>query len=555
MRSGSAQAWLQPVSGPVIGPLILTGKTDGLVIGRHDQADLRLPNDAVSRYHARVWRDGDQWRIADLKSRWGTYLNGVRLAPDSPIPLQPGDLLRIAPWTFNFSTDSSSPGKGLQTLNDVDRAQTMVRTVTADATGSSARALAEDHLALLLESAAALHAASDEHALAEALLEAATRGSRLPNAAVLRPVTGEGRLEIIAARQTASHEPSFSRSLINAAEASGNVVAFSPSGIDDISQSIVTLQIDAALCVPLLLGSTVAAFLYLDARGASGRHIRQLTQPEWFSISAFCLALGRIASLALANLKRMDVERRIAQAEADLRAAAEAQRFLLPRAERTVGTFRCEGESRPGRHVGGDFFDLIALSENKLAVALGDVSGKGIGASLLMTTAHGFLHAMLCQDPRPDVAVMRLNQFLSPRLPAEKFVTLWVGVFDAPNRTLSYVDAGHGYAYLLPLSAPPVALDAGENVPIGVSADWAYLATTLALPASAQIVIVSDGIIEQPGSAAAAPLTQFGTARLIALAPDSASSADHISRIFQAVFDHAGSEDLADDATAVLVRT
>jgi len=135
--------------------------------------------------------------------------------------------------------------------------------------------------------------------------------------------------------------------------------------------------------------------------------------------------------LALANLKRIDMERRSALLEADLKAAATAQQWILPQRQGHIGPFRYSGESRPGRHVGGDFFDIIPLKDDRLAIAIGDVSGKGVTASVLMTTAQGFLHAALEESGDPQHAVTRLNHFIHERSESNKFVTLWVGVLCA----------------------------------------------------------------------------------------------------------------------------
>ena len=541
--SPAATAWLIPLAGPPLRTLSLTAAPSGLVLGRHEQADIKLPNDAVSRHHARFDFDNGEWRLTDLSSRWGTFLNGVRIAADHAVPLHSGDMVRISPWTFNFSAGGTPAARSFDTLNDQDRNQTFIRTISPK---RGAASLADELLALLLETTAALHGAEDETALAAALLDAAMRGTKLPNAAVLKPLDSEGRITVLASRQSFPGQPTFSRSLINVAS-TGVVASFTPSGADDISQSIVSLKIDAALCIPLMLGGTVAGYLYLDGRGGG----YAVSPQQWASASAFCLALGHVASLALSNLKRLDVERRTAQLEADFRAAAEAQRFLLPRRELTVGALRCAGQSQPGRHVGGDFFDLIALDNGKLAIALGDVSGKGLPAAILMTAAHGFLHAALLEHGQPDAAVTQLNRFLCPRLSAEKFLTLWVGVIDPAARTLHYVDAGHGYGYLLSESTAPQRLDAGDNLPIGVTPDFTARAITLPLPPTGQILVVSDGIVEQPS---ATTESQFGETALPATLPTLLQSPDPVSALLAAVTTHAATPTLSDDATAISIR-
>src|SRR5262249_15133656 len=148
-------------------------------------------------------------------------------------------------------------------VNDVEKLHTLVRSSNLE----RGAAIAEDRLTLFLEAAASLHAAGDENALAHALIDAACRGSGLPNAAVVRKIDAESEIEVLAARPDAG-SLSYSRSLL-AAASSGQLAEFTPTGGGDGSQSIIQMRVDAALCVPLMLGPTVAAYLYLDARGGN----------------------------------------------------------------------------------------------------------------------------------------------------------------------------------------------------------------------------------------------------------------------------------------------
>jgi hypothetical protein len=248
--------------------------------------------------------------------------------------------------------------------------------------------LGENLLTLLLDSAAAIHAAESELALAEALIDAAIRGTGLSNAAVLRPLDAEGRLDVIASRRASVDSPAgFSRTLLKTA-AGGAVAELSADSSLEMSVSMLNLGIQAAICAPLMLGESAAAFLYVDDRG-----VRNRAMPVHGAAASFCMALARMAGLALANLKRIEIEKRQAALEQDLTAAARAQKFILPKGQTTVGRLTCTGQSRPGAYVGGDFFDVIPLGEHRVAVALGDVTGHGVAASVLMTAAQGFFHA------------------------------------------------------------------------------------------------------------------------------------------------------------------
>ncbi len=548
--SAPESAWLIPLpGGPEIPPLELKQTAHTLLLGRNEHCALRLPVDAdqVSRQHARFTHQGGNWRITDLHSRWGTFLNGIRIPPNREMPLSPGDLLRIVPWTFSFSTQGV-PQRGLRAVDDTATAGTMVQSHAPD---RASQPLRDDLLNLLLETASAIHAADDEKSLAETLMDAACRGTGLPNAAVIRALDSTGRIEIVANKVGPSLRESaamgFSRSLLNTAS-HGVLAELSAASGDDFSQSIIQMNIDAAICAPLMLGSTVAAYLYLDSRGRSGAP-RQLPPNS----SGFCLALAKMAGLAMANLKRLDIERRSAQIEAELKAATAAQRWILPRDSVKAAPFTCSGVSRPGQYLGGDFFDAIVLPDGRLAVALGDVSGHGVAASVLMTASQGFLHAAIFLHGDLARAVRDLNAFVHPRRPETKFLTLWVGIFDPNKMTVSYVDAGHGYALLETAGDNFELLREGDAIPIGITPDANFSVVTKPLPAHSRALIISDGLVEQPQLDAAQGREEFGVERVKAALTASNPPENAIAHLFKDVYEFAGTEALSDDATAVLV--
>jgi sigma-B regulation protein RsbU (phosphoserine phosphatase) len=311
------------------------------------------------------------------------------------------------------------------------------------------------------------------------------------------------------------------------------------------------MNVDAAICVPLMLGSTVAAYLYLDSRG--GSHAPRTLRPN---ASGFCLALAKIAGLALANLKRLDMERRGAQVEAEMTAAMAAQRWILPRGIVRAGPFTCSGTSRPGEYVGGDFFDAMVLADGRLVVALGDVSGHGVAASVLMTATQGFFHAAITLHGDLARAVKDLNAFLHPRRPESIFVTLWVGLFDPKNMTVSYVDGGHGYALLASPDQTFQSLSEGDAMPIGIMPDSIYSVATKALPVRGRALVISDGLVEQTESDRGPdqPREQFQMSRVQSALAATKAEEDAVAKLFEAVYEFAGTQTLSDDATAVLVK-
>ncbi len=559
MSEDAKNAWFISLAGPPLQPLEIAARPGGVTVGRHDSCEVQLPPEGenVSRLHARISHADDQWRILDLKSRWGTYVNGQRISTERDTLLAHRDLVRIGPWTFSFSTTIPTATTGLESHNDLQAMQTMVRSVRED----QVQPLAQDLLAHLLEAAAGIHAARSEQDLARVLLDEAIRGTGLSRAAFLRPLNSDGQIEVVAAKpQAAVTGESYSRSLL--AAASRGVVA-ELSGENrpmDVAASIVQMRISVALCVPIMLAGgsgepgtkrTVAAYLYLDARDEGGGF--GATGKLRANASAYCVALARMGGLSLSNLKRIEMEHRQATMDAEIEAAAEAQRWILPPRQQTCGNFDFTGQSRPGRYLGGDFFDVIPLHGGRVAVSLGDVSGKGMAAAVLMTAAQGYLHSALSAHADVAEAVTRLNQFVSPRVPDEKFLTLWAAIFDPILKTVTYIDAGHGYALLLDANGKSEPLTGGGGPPVGVVNDFPYEAVCLPLPDAGRLVIVSDGIIEQPAPGGG-ELRQFGLEGLHKTLADTAVELDVISAIFLAVETHAQTIDLADDATAVVIR-
>ncbi|HQY89787.1 MAG TPA: FHA domain-containing protein, partial [Tepidisphaeraceae bacterium] len=204
--------WLVPISGPTLAPIEIRAKATGQVIGRHEQSDIRLPAGAeqVSRFHARITHDVSGTHITDLGSRGGTFVNGVRIEANQNVALDAGDLVRLLPWMFVVSDSSAAQGQA--TIADSNASR--VRSITLEATAQLEHSL----LNLLLESADAIHAAKSYDELTNCVIDAAVRGTGLPNAAVLKPIDNQQHFLVVASRGRSSTEESgYSRSLLEAA--------------------------------------------------------------------------------------------------------------------------------------------------------------------------------------------------------------------------------------------------------------------------------------------------------------------------------------------------
>ncbi len=536
---------LEPVGGPALATRP-TVRTDHASIGRAIENSIVLANETVSRRHATLTCLAAQWHVTDLGSRHGTLVNGVPLAAQRPTLLEPDDLLAIGPWTFRVSLGTMRTRTATSVI-----ASTMLQAGPHRVERVPERELAwtaQQRLDLLIRASASINAAPSESELHKVALEAARAGSGYQRAAWLRPLPASGAevMVEVAASRTPPDEPAtnfaFSQSLIKEAS-SGQLARLMEDGAPgNYGQSIVSLGIHSALCAPIMLGTSVAGFLYLDARGQEAS-----VQSH---AAGFCQALAQICGLALANIRREELERRQRRLEHELNAAREAQQMIMPPPSGTLARVRYAMRCTPGRSVAGDLFDVVPLGDDRVAFCIGDVAGKSIGAALLMATTQSYLHAALARYQDAARALIALNNYLAGRCAMDRFVTMWVGILDARTGSIVYVDAGHGHWLLKPRGGPPQRIQNGGGIPIAIDPEYQYVGERLALQPGDRLVLYSDGISEQRSTQG----DEFTRARVEETLAESPSPQDDVDRLFLAVERFASTTSWDDDATAASIE-
>ena len=301
-----SQLVLETLHGPESHTLDLKGDSP-ITIGRGHDNTLPLPTGAtVSRIHATLTKhessSGPIWKIQDEGSRHGTFLNGIKLKESQNIRLRSGDIISIEPFTFQV-VDHNEDNRFTETFDDA-KSVGGTSILRIDRTQGGVE-LAQERLKALLECSRVIHRAETETDMAEAVATAASAGTAFSNVAVIRPV-GDTRIEILAAKGQIALEgsPNISRSLLDAAM-EGEPVRFQKAEVvDDQAQSIMKYSIEEALCIPILIGNSVAGCIYLDNRDGQSRGQTVDDDIE------FSTGLAEIASLAMSNLMRADIERR-----------------------------------------------------------------------------------------------------------------------------------------------------------------------------------------------------------------------------------------------------
>jgi serine phosphatase RsbU (regulator of sigma subunit) len=529
---------MDPIAGPRIDRIDFTGENTFL-LGRSSECDICLPDATISRRHVTVSNRNEQWILTDLGSRHGTFLNSIRIEPNSLTPIGHGDLLHIGPYMFRINSGHQS-GPSFATTDEYVPMGTIVESVPPKEFDS----LAHQRLALMIEGCAGIYQSDTESKLAQAVIDLIIAGTGFPRAALLRWNGSPDQVEVLAFhdhRNTINADFAFSRSLLKAS-ANGSVARLTPKIEHQYGQSIVGLGISEALCAPLSIDTLVIGSIYVDTREGEAP-----AQPD---AASFCHAVSQVASLALSNLKRIELTKRQDHLDADLKIAQEAQNFLLPDAEGIAGNLRYASRTDAGSIVGGDLFDIFEIDKNRTGICFGDITGHGIGAAILMTAVLSHLRTILATSGDPVAAVEETNTYLANHSSARMFSTLWVGVFDAEDNTLEFIDAGHGHWLVCKPDTPPYYPETPGGVIIGIQPNLNYTSASIPFHPGDRLILFSDGLVEQPN----AELERFENTRLLEVISQSQTIENDVAMSFKALESFAGSRNFADDTTMASIQ-
>jgi len=240
----------------------------------------------------------------------------------------------------------------------------------------------------------------------------------------------------------------------------------------------------------------------------------------------------------------------------DLRIAREIQMGILPAdlAAATRGTgLDVAAVIEPARQVGGDLYEVLRAGDQRVVVALGDVSGKGIPASLFMAVAVTVLRTLARTIAEPDEILRRLNDELAEQNPRGMFVTIQCLVFDLAKRQVTCAGAGHDRLLILSPGRPPRLAFPSSGRPAGLMPSNPVESASMALSPGDTFVLFSDGVSE----AMNAQDEFFGEDRLMARAasvPEGAAPADIVGGILEAVRGFAAGAPQSDDITILAAR-
>ncbi len=209
----------------------------------------------------------------------------------------------------------------------------------------------------------------------------------------------------------------------------------------------------------------------------------------------FFQTLANQASIALHNARLFEESLEKERLEREIDLAREIQLNLLPSRLPHVPGYQLAGVNWPSRTVGGDYYDVIPLSDDRLALVIGDVTGKGIPAAMLMANLQAALHLLILERIPLSVVLEKLNALFYANTPSDKFVTLFIGILHSPTRQFTYVNAGHNYPLLIDADGTIRELTTGGLL-VGAFPHASYQVETVTLNPGSLLVCYTDGVTE-----------------------------------------------------------
>lgn len=484
-------------------------------IGRSARSDICIPDAFASRLHAEIRQEGDAFWLQDLGSANGTRYNGS--AVTVPIPLIPGGEIQIGETVIVFEDDRFQPNKNSTLIADNTEALNPAMTIAFSRQKNSTAEILESHagssrselLALISKVGVTLLSSTG---LDETLSQVASLVfEAVPSdrcVIMLRDTETEGGLKIAVARERGKEgqleEVRISRTVMDEVIKNGKSVLTSDAQHDPryASQTMSLLGIRSVLAVPLSVSEEeVFGLIYADSPTYEAtfteEHLNILT------------TLASVASIRVENARLLEERFNRERMEHELELATEIQQRFQPSSPPIVEGYEFQGISFSCYEIGGDYYDFIPRHDGKMFVALGDVSGKGTAAALLMSSLHAAIHAQAAAKSSLAETIKSVNKYLSDNTPANRFVTLFLAELDLTDGTLDYINAGHNPPLIAHLDGSVQQLESG-GFPLGILPTAEYEIGQSQLKIGESLVIYSDGVSEANNLKG----EEFGTERL-----------------------------------------
>ena len=548
-----------------------------LTIGRSSRNDICISDPFASRLHAEIRRENDQVSLVDNGSANGTFVNGQRVT--GMLPLHIGDVIRIGETEIEYTFGeqdmlsgatvflAGSPGQSLpvdtitspipsRSTND------LISSIRSGSISGEARALSgartalkpevqgRDLLSIVSQVGIALLPRTSLEDTLKMTIDLVFQAIPAERGFLFLKENDELTCKIARGAHEsalpASSQVQLSRSITNKVLSEGASVLTSDAMHDPRFQaqhSVVLSQIRSVMAVPLASGEEIFGMVYVD-----NPFDNRFTEEDLKVLTT----IASVASIKIEHERLLDERLEKRRMEEELKVASEIQMRLQPFAPPKLDGWDMTGVSFPCREIGGDYYDFIHRKrDSHLIVAVGDVSGKGTGAALLMSSLHAAVRAQSQTVAKISEVMSEINQYIYENSPSNKFLTLFYGDLDPLTGSLFYSNGGHNAPMLIRHTGEIERLDTG-GLPIGMMQGVTYQEASIQFEPSDVLVIYSDGITESINERE----EEFDEERLIEVVKRNLErSASGIrDRIDEALSKFVGTTAPVDDMTLMIIK-
>lgn len=530
---------------------------ESLVVGRSSAAELVLADRFLSRRHARLLRRGEEWLVEDLGSRNGTLVNGTRI--EEPTRIKVNDEIRLSGSVIMVRsaadgsreiTAAPSPDTTQHTV--FRRASDLISRQSSDDTAGleapEAIRRQADRLRLLNDVHRALGQSIELDELLEMILERAFDELGPEEGAIIMKNSNDEYYR--AARRSlpgVASKYAFSETLVHEVAEKGMAALVLDVETDERfahAQSILSSGIRSLVAAPLLDSEGSLGMIALNSRV----HKRQFDEDDM----ELLVTLASVAALRIRNVALAEEAAERRHLEEELKLARQIQVGLLPSKLPEVPGYVFYGGNVPSRGVSGDYFKVEQRYDGKEHVlVIADVSGKGIGASLLTASLEALSAGPIEVGQSAQEICSKVCRRLFHRTPPAKYATMFLGILDQAIHTFTYTNAGHNPAILVRADGKVETLGPC-GLPVGLMEEGNYSEVAIQFEPGDTLVLYTDGITEAENPQE----EEYGMQRLIEICKQHRDKdlEEMAAEVNHNLDDFANGVPYADDRTLVLAR-
>jgi phosphoserine phosphatase RsbU/P len=506
-------------------------------IGRDESCTIPVNDVHISRTHARIVQGRGRFFLEDTKSRNGTFVNGERIGELTQ--LEHGDDIRFGQNVWAVVLIDNPPETKPQ-QPPASRPSGIQDSAT---------------LQVLLDISKNLTSSLDYRVVLSRVIDAVIELTGVERGFLLLN-TAEGLRTVIARNhEKAPLNPDNIRvskgALQQIVEANKPIYVVDVPSDEVLGQqaSVAALHLQTILGVPLHVyqqqqGQQIeklVGIIYADSTRANLQEAQRLLD--------VLSALAGHAAVAIENARMHAELLEKERLEEDLKIAREIQESLMPKTVPSDLGLEIAASNHPLRHVGGDYYQLSTLADGRPLVAIADVMGKGLPASLIMATLHASLNALCLGMTSLDEMVGNLNDFITEQNARNKFITFFVGIIE--GRVLRYVNAGHNPPLLFRADGSFEELGEGGML-LGVQRGNVYAEGSVELAEGDLLLLYTDGLIEGTDQ----QNEEFGEERVHVFGQEhrGLEAKKFVDALNAALLEFLGEEPLTDDLTLIAMR-